>query len=111
MLKPFSSLEAEQHARITTMLECRFTGLELPSTTVFDYPTAEGLSEMIVAQLPACPVPADTQPAPCDKSVELEGGRMNEVSGAFVAIDMDGEFSHSLLCAQTTLSVKGLTES
>ena len=33
------------------------TGLELPSTTVFDYPTAEAMAEMIVTQLPAAPAP------------------------------------------------------
>jgi len=45
-------------SRNGTLACARFSELDLPSTTVFDYPTAEGLAEMIVIQLPPPPVVA-----------------------------------------------------
>lgn len=45
------------------MINYRLSGLELPATTVYDYPTVKGMVELITSRLPepTAPVPAATE--------------------------------------------------
>jgi hypothetical protein len=69
----------------------RFSELDLPSTTVFDYPTAEGLAEMIVGQLPPPPIAAT--PARLPEPDVATSPPVAEVARpqAFTVPDFDGE--------------------
>jgi acyl transferase domain-containing protein/NADPH:quinone reductase-like Zn-dependent oxidoreductase/short-subunit dehydrogenase/surfactin synthase thioesterase subunit len=53
------------------------TGLRLPATTVFDYPTPVALAARLLGQLtgarPATPVPAPSQPAAADEPMAIVG--------------------------------------
>lgn len=80
----------------------RFSELDLPSTTVFDYPTAEGLAEMIVSQLPPPPVAATParlpEPglAPPPPAAEVARPQV------FTVPDFDGELLLRVLSDQMT---------
>lgn len=73
--------------------------MELPSTAVFDYPTAEGLSEMILSSLPPQPptvIASQTQKADLtldDSSAQPTSAPAEKAgtSGAFEAPNPDGE--------------------
>ena len=66
--------------------------MALPSTTVFDYPTAEGLAEMIVSQLP----PVSVEAAPiraADTATATSPAVAVAKPQAFTVPDFDGDSS------------------
>lgn len=56
---------------------CRIMGFDLPSTLVYDYPTAEGISAMLLSQLPRPAAPQDPAAQPQDQMTTSENDALN----------------------------------